>query len=275
MKNLKLNNANLVKSRHRCYTYRKRILDISQKVSALHIGGAFSSIEIIDFIYHHLLNDKKLDKKDLFILSKGHSAIAQYVVLESLNILKKKDIDSYCTPDGILGCHPDIENNGINASTGSLGHGLAIAVGIAHSFKIKKTNQKCFVVMSDGELQEGSTWEALMMSANLELDNLVIFLDHNGSQSFGQTKETHPKFYPIKEKINSFQLSCATANGHDIKSISNSLSKIINSNSPKFVICDTVKGKGVSFMEHEPIWHYRSPTKDEYKIALQDIKKLK
>ncbi len=273
MKKNSMSKFNLNKSKLRCYEYRKRILEISQKVTALHIGGAFSCLEILDYIYHHLISQKK-QKKDLFILSKGHSAIAQYVILESLKILKKKHIDSYCTSKGILGCHPDIENNGINASTGSLGHGLAIAVGIAHSFKIKKSNQKCFVVMSDGELQEGSTWEALMMSANLELDNLIIFLDHNGSQSFGHTKETHPKFYPIEEKIKSFQLATSSANGHDIESISKALNKIIDKNSPKFVICNTVKGKGVSFMEHQPIWHYRSPSKEEYKIALEDIKKL-
>ena len=273
MNSFKITKKDILISKKNCHDYRKRILDISQKVSALHIGGAFSCLEILNFIYSHLLSKKKT-KKDLFILSKGHSAIAQYVILESMGILKKKDLDAYCTKDGILGCHPDIENSGINASTGSLGHGLGMATGIAHAFKINKTKQKCIVVLSDGELQEGSTWESLMMAANLELDNLIIFLDHNGSQSFGHTKNTHPKFYPIFDKIKSFQVACAIAEGHNIMSISKSLNKIINKKSPKFIICNTIKGKGVSFMEGKPIWHYRSPTADEYNIALRDIKKL-
>ena len=152
-------------------------------------------------------------------MSKGHGCIAQYVVLEEKKILSKKQIDTYCKPNGILGCHPDYGNPGIEASTGSLGHGMGLAVGMAHANVINKINKKIYVVISDGELQEGSTWETMMMAANLNLKNLICVLDHNGSQSFGHTKETHPKFYPILDKVKSFGFDCTNVNGHSVGKI--------------------------------------------------------
>lgn len=259
-----------------CYEARKKILDISQNVTALHAGGAMSCIEIINFIYLYLLKKNKKNFIDTFIMSKGHSCIAQYVILEKLKILKKKDIDQYCKKNGILGCHPDYGVKGIEASTGSLGHGMGLATGIAHAYKIKRNKKKVFMILSDGELQEGSTWESMMMAANLDLDNLIVFLDHNGSQSFGSTKETHPKFYPIDKKILGFNWDCKTINGHSFNELKKISKKIIKKDKkPKFIICNTVKGKGVSFMENKPIWHYRSPNKEEYEIACKDLKYIK
>ena len=268
MKN-NLSQLSIQESAKRCLKYRKRILDISQKVSALHIGGAFSALEIVDCIYFELMKLKINNfERDTFLMSKGHGCIAQYVVLESKGILKKKDIDLYCKPQGFLGAHPDYGNPGIEASTGSLGHGMGLSVGIAHADKLRGQKNKIFVLISDGELQEGSTWETMMMAANLNLDNLVCFLDHNGSQSFGITKETHPKFYPIKEKIQSFGWECKEVNGHNVEEIYKNVT-YQNNGKPLFIICNTVKGKGVSYMENRPIWHYRSPTVSEYKIAIK------
>ena len=142
------------------YVLSKKILDISQRVTALHGGGAFSVLEIVDFIYYGLIyNNDVNDSKNTFIMS----VLWMYGPIGSSNnlkILSDKDLNTYCEPEGILGCHPDYGNPGIEASTGSLGHGMAIAVGMAHYEKIKKTNRKIFVVISDGELQEGSTWES-------------------------------------------------------------------------------------------------------------------
>ena len=151
---------------------------------------------------------------------------------------------------------------------------MALSVGVAHALKIKKAKSKVFVVLSDGELQEGSTWEAMMMAANLNLNNLICFLDHNGSQSFGKTKITHPKFYPIKDKIKSFGWVCKSVNGHKAKEVINA-GKTRIKNKPVMVICNTIKGRGVRFMENKPIWHYRSPTTDEFKIAIKGLKKIK
>lgn len=259
-----------------CFNDRKKILDISQTVPALHAGGAMSCVEIINFIYFYLMKKNKNFFYDSFIMSKGHSCIIQYIILEKLKILKKKDLDSYCSKNGILGCHPDYGNPGIEASTGSLGHGMGLACGMAQANKIKENNKKVYVILSDGELQEGSTWECMMMAANLTLDNLIVFLDHNGSQSFGSTKVTHPKFYPIKKKILGFNWDCNTVNGHNYEELKKVSKKIFKKDGkPKFIICNTIKGKGISFMENKPIWHYRSPDKNEYKIACNELKHVK
>lgn len=266
------NKYNIVSSKKRCKSLRLKLLEISQNVTALHLGGSFSSIEILDFIYYGLLSRKDIISEK-FILSKGHSAVANYVILNQLKILSDKELEKYCTNKGILGCHPDLTTPGISASTGSLGHGLSLACGVAHYEKLvsKRKVNEINVIISDGELQEGSTWEALMMAANLELNNLNVFLDHNGSQSFGKTKITHPKFYPIDKKISSFNWHCQSLNGHNVSELISAYKKR-SLKKPNFFICNTVKGKGVKLMENDPIWHYRSPSKDEYKIAIKEIK---
>lgn len=208
-------------------------------------------------------------------MSKGHAGIALYIILESIGILKKKDIKNYCKKNGILGCHPDYGINGVEGSTGSLGHGPGLATGIGHANKILKNKSRIFLLISDGELQEGSTWECFQMAANLKLDNLIIFLDHNGFQSFGKTKISHPSFYPIDKKIKSFGFEVFEIDGHKFKDFERIKKKILvsNLNKPKFVICNTIKGKGVDFMENFPIWHFKSPNKNEYINAINQIKK--
>ncbi len=261
-------------SMQRCINYRKKILDISQNVTALHAAGAFSATEIVDCIYYDLIRkDDKNKDLDTFVMSKGHGCMIQYVILKDKGILSEKDLIDYCKPNGRLGCHPDYGVPGIEASTGSLGHGLAISIGMAYADKIKNINRNVYVVLSDGELQEGSTWEAMMMASNLELGNLICFLDHNGSQSFGHTKLTHPKFYPIIDKIKAFGFDTNEVNGHNVEDIYDSTLKR-DKNKPYLLVCNTVKGKGVSFMENKPIWHYRSPTPDEYKLAISEIKEI-
>ncbi len=256
---------------NRCKNYRKKILELSQQVTALHMAGAFSSTEILDSIYHELMRkDKKGNLIDTFLMSKGHSAILQYVILADLKIISNNDLSSYCKPNGILGAHPDYGNPGIEASTGSLGHGMGLAVGMHQADIILKKDKKIYMIVSDGELQEGSTWESMMMAANLNCKNIICFLDHNGSQSFGHTKVTHPKFYPIKEKIISFGWHTKEIDGHNHEEIINACNTR-DSSKPTMIICNTTKGKGVSFMENQPIWHYRSPSKEEYDIAIKEI----
>jgi len=265
----------ILSSQKRCIKYRRRILDISQTVSALHGAGAFSAMEMVDCIYHGLMRrDSSGVSPDTFIMSKGHSCMVQYVILEEMGILSKEDLDLYCKPGGRLGCHPDYGVPGIEASTGSLGHGMGLAVGMAHADRIKGEDRKIYLIVSDGELQEGSTWEAMMMGANLEVKNVIALLDHNGSQSFGHTRETHPKFYPIREKVEAFGWECAEVNGHDVKAVFEAVTSR-KGDRPFMLIGNTVKGKGVSYMEHQPVWHYRSPNKEEYEIALRELKEIK
>jgi transketolase len=261
-------------SARRCVHARRRILDISQQVSALHAGGAFSAIEIVDTIYHGLMRrHPDGSSPDTFLMSKGHGCMAQYVALEAMGVLNRADLDLYCKPGGRLGCHPDYGVPGIEASTGSLGHGMALAVGMAYTDICRRDDRDMYVVLSDGELQEGSTWESMMMAANLGVDRLIALLDHNGSQSFGHTRETHPKFYPIREKVEAFGWECTEADGHDVSAMHRAaLSR--RGGRPFLLIAHTVKGRGVSFMEHQPVWHYRSPTKDEYAQAIAELSKV-
>ncbi len=263
---------NASESRKRCLKYRRRILDISQQVTALHGAAAFSAMEMVDCIYNGFMQwNSKSESSDSFIMSKGHGCMVQYVILEDRGILSKKDLDLYCKPEGILGCHPDYGNPGIEASTGSLGHGLGMAVGMAYTEKyVLKDRGHIYTVLSDGELQEGSTWENMMMAANLKVNNLIAFLDHNGFQSFGRTSETHPEFYPIKEKVEAFGWETVEVNGHDVNQVYDAI-KTRKGNKPYMLIGNTVKGKGVSYMENTAIWHYRSPSPEEYEQAINEL----
>lgn len=255
----------------RCLAFRKRILEISQQVSALHIGSAYSCTEIVDAIYFNLMRGAgSPDCPDTFIMSKGHGCMIQYVILESLGVLSRKDIDQYCKTGGILGCHPDYGNPGITASTGSLGHGLSMSVGMALAEKAQKQGGMIYCVLSDGELQEGSTWEATMMASSLFLDNLIAFVDNNDFQSLGRTSVTHPSFYPLVDKYVAFGWECVEVNGHDSAAITAAVKNRVGGK-PLMVICKTTKGKGVSFMENIPMWHYRSPNADEFAKATVEL----
>jgi transketolase len=242
-------------SNERCRAYRRRILELSQRGPA-HVAPALSCLEMVDLIYNELLRPQ-----DVFILSKGHGALAQYVVLESLGEM---------TLDGVLPGHPDL-GGPIKASTGSLGHGLGIGVGMAYAEHLKGCEGKVYVLMSDGELQEGSTWEAAQMAANLKLDNLVLFVDLNDYGGMDRLSETHPAVYPVASKFNAFGWDAMECDGHDNKQM-RSLLHMMTVTEPQALVCSTTKGRGVSYMEENPkAWHYRSPTPEQYEIAMEEI----
>lgn len=260
--------------RRRCLQYRQRILEISQQVTALHVAPAFSCLEIVDLIYHGLMrnpgNRSHAGTPDSFLMSKGHGCLSQYVILEELGVLANSDLQRYCTPIGQLGAHPDFGVPGIEASTGSLGHGMGIATGMAYADRIKGDDRAVFVVLSDGELQEGSTWEAIMMAANLNLHNLIAFVDLNDFGGLARMSEGHPAFYPVLDKIQAFGWEAIEVNGHDAGAMYEGYCRRSRTQ-PFMIVGKTVKGKGVSFMEHVPIWHYRSPNKEEYAKALAEL----
>jgi len=259
MKNKKI----IINSNNRCYQFRKRLLEISQNVSALHIGGGFSCTEIMDLILNHF--HKKNDK---FILSKGHSAIMLYVMLEFKKMLKKKDLDNYCKKDGLLGVHPEIHYPGVVASTGSLGHGIGIAAGMSLS---KKFND-IYILISDGELMEGSTWENVLLISSMNLKNIILVVDNNDLQSATRATDTHPTLYPIDQKFKSFGWEVKNCNGHDLQDIYYKI-KNRKRNKPFALVAKTIKGFPISFMKNKPIWHYRSPNEVEYSKALIELKK--
>lgn len=238
---------------------RLKILEISQKNSAIHIGGSFSCLDLLYTVYKYFYSN------DNIILSKGHAGIAQYVILNKKKIINNKLLNNYCKKNGSLGVHPHIENPGIVASTGSLGHGLSIASGIAY---VKK--KEIFVILSDGELMEGSVWESVLLISSLKINNINIIVDFNGLQSSTYNKDTHPTLTPIDEKFKSFGWHSEFCNGHDVDEIKDKIKKR-KKDKPYALIAKTIKGYPISFMKNRPIWHYRSPTKEEFLMAVKEI----
>ena len=265
------NSLDLAAARRRCLGYRRRILDISQQVGALHIAPAFSCTEITDVLYNSLMRREADGKfRDVFLMSKGHGCMIQYVILEEEGILSRSDLDLYCKPNGRLGAHPDYETPGIAASTGSLGHGLGMATGQAYAERLKDSDVLIYCVLSDGEFQEGSTWEAMMMAANLKLDNLIGFMDYNDFGGLERMSDGHQAFYPLVPKAESFGWEAVEVDGHDEAAMHEAVMNR-RGGRPMLLVCRTVKGKGISFMENVPIWHYRSPNKDEYQQGLKEL----
>ncbi len=248
----------------RCKIHRKEILNLSQKVQALHIGGSFSSVEIVDCIYNICMK-----KKDKFILSKGHAGIIQYVLLYYLKIITRKELNSYCQRGGYLGAHPDFGKKGINASTGSLGHGLGMVSGMA----LAKKDSTYYVLLSDGELHEGSVWESALIIGALNLKNIVLIIDNNDLQSSTRSSDTHPNLYPISNKFKEFGWEISDCNGHSSEEIFKKI-KSRKGKKPFALIAKTIKGYPVSFMKNVALWHYRSPNENEYKQAIIEINHL-
>lgn len=247
------------------------MLEISQTVGAVHLAPAFSCLELVEVVYFGLMRrGLGVRRDDTFLLSKGHGSLAQYLVLEELGLLPRKHLENFCTPRSPLATHPDYGTPGIEASTGSLGHGLPLAVGMAYADLLHGSDRTIFVVMSDGELQEGSVWEALMLAPSLNTNRLVALIDSNDFQSLGRTSEILPNFYPIVEKLRAFGWEATEVNGHDAAAIYGAVTAR-SGDRPFALVGRTVKGRGVKFMENVPLWHYRSPSPQEFKQAISEL----
>lgn len=253
---------------------RKEILIMSYKSQVGHVGSAFSIVEILVMLYFRILRvnpfSPKMPKRDRFILSKGHAAPALYAVLKEKGFLSKSELATYCQNGGILEEHPSHKVNGIEVSTGSLGHGMPIGIGMALAAKIKKSPSKVFILLSDAECDEGETWEAILSAAHHKLNNLIVFLDYNKVQALGKKKDIL-NIEPLARKWEVFGWSVEEADGHDFSSLQNAYLKVIETGSPKVIICHTVRGKGVSFMEHVTKWHYLNPSWYQLKKALKEL----
>lgn len=271
---LRRNAFDAAAARKRCLRYRRRILDISQQVTALHAAPAFSCTEIVDVIYNELMRwTAPGHSPDVFLMSKGHGCMIQYVILEEMGVLDRQDLDDYCKPGGQLGAHPDFGVPGIAASTGSLGHGMGIATGMAYAERMQQRDGQVYLVLSDGECQEGSTWEGAMMAANLSLENLIAFVDLNDISGLERMSEGHPAFHPLLEKFEAFGWEGVKVGGHNADELQAAV-RNRNGGKPFVVVAETVKGKGVSYMEHVPIWHYRAPTPEEYRQACEELTEI-
>tara|TARA_B100000073_G_scaffold343351_2_gene348004 strand:- start:1241 stop:2011 length:771 start_codon:yes stop_codon:yes gene_type:complete len=243
---------------------RSNILNLTFKAKSSHIGSCLSIVEILFALYFGVLK-----KKDRFILSKGHAALALYSTLFEKKFISKKILNSFGSNKTILMNHVSNKVNGVEFSTGSLGHGLPVSVGKALKFKTNKENNKVYVLMSDGEMNEGTTWESLLFANHHKLDNLNIIIDYNKIQSMDFVSKVI-KIEPLKKKLQSFGCKVFEVNGHSVKQISKCLKKKTK-DKIKVIIANTIKGKGVSFMENNNLWHYKNPNEIQLKKALKEI----
>lgn len=255
---------------------RRRILEVAGKKGG-HFGGSFSCIDTLLFIYRHVLtldkNDPRFEARDRLIMSKGHSVLALYAVLEDLELLQNNELDEYLELDSRLAGHAEhFHIPWIEMSTGSLGHGASSGVGMALASKIKGTKWNVYVLVGDGELNEGSNWEAFMFAAQHNLSNFTLLVDNNGMESLARTDEIM-RVEPLEEKLISFGFSVFSCDGHNFHDISRAFLAIEASleNKPKCVILNTNKGHGVSFMSGNPMWHYRELKQNEREIAMKEL----
>ncbi len=261
------------------YKIRKKILEMSFSAGAAsaHIGGALSCADIISVIFSNFLNFKKenplWEKRDRFILSKGHACLAYYTALYQIGILEDKDLLSFEKDSSDLAGHP-VRNlkKGIEFSTGSLGMGISIAVGLGIAFKKKKIKNKIFVVVGDGECNEGSNWESLMTAAHYKLDNLIIFIDKNNFQQTGACDDIL-KTDDLSNKFKSFNCFSQEIDGHDRFQIYKAIAKNLNEPRPNLIVANTTKGKGIDFFENKNEWHHSVLSKKIYEEALINLNK--
>ncbi|AFT84796.1 transketolase [Paraburkholderia phenoliruptrix] len=255
---------------------RKTILDMAFTGSTVHIGCAFSIVELLAVLYRNHLrfdeNDPKYPHRDYMVLSKGHGVMAQYACLHQIGWLGDDDITRYFENGTKLKGLADAHVPGIEVTAGSLGHGLSVGVGLALAAKMYKSDQMCYALVGDGELNEGPIWEAALFAAQFKLDNLVIIVDANGFQAMGKTDEVIG-LGDIQAKFNAFGFDAVTIDGHDEPAIDRAYQelKTRKDRRPKALIAQTIKGKGVSFMEHDNIWHYTRLNSHTYEAALAEL----
>ena len=255
---------------------RKEILRIIYRAKAPHIGSSFSIVEILVALYFNYLSvspeTAQEGKRDKFILSKGHGCPTLYATLAAKKFFGREVLDRFAIDGGRLEEHPTRNLKfGIEVSTGSLGHGLSMGIGMALAEKYGRTNSKVVVLMSDGELNEGTVWEAAMFAAHHKLNNLIAIIDYNKLQALGKTNEVI-KLEPLALKWQAFGWGTKEVDGHNIREIIKILKKVpFKADKPNCLIARTVKGKGVSFMENRVLWHYRCPNATEYARALREL----
>jgi len=255
---------------------RGKLVQISHEAKTPHLGSSLSCVDILVALYWDILNlDPKNpsdSNRDRLIFSKGHAASALYVALQLKGFFPKKILDDYAKPGAILSEHPVYKSvPGIESTSGSLGHGLPIGLGIALAAKIQNKDYKVFVLMSDGECNEGSVWEAAMLAPAQQLNNLFVIIDFNKWQATGRSEEV-TSISSLTEKFSAFGWKAHDVDGHNIEEIINSIKSTSTTKVPTAIIAHTTKGKGVSFMEDDNNWHYRIPNEEELIKALSELK---
>ncbi len=252
----------------------KEMLSLYNEARAGHIGASLSCLDLLVYLFFY-----KMRKEDKFVLSKGHAACALYTVLNKAGKISDELLHTYYKDGTFLAAHPPCGNKleGIVFGTGSLGHGLSLAAGIALSSKLNNKKFNVYCIISEGDLNEGSTWEALLFSAQHKLNNLTIIVDNNNLQGFGSSSDVL-NLEPLADKLKSFNLDVAVvSDGNDfsnIHSVFSDLAGTTNHSKPKCIIAKTTKGCGVSYMENNMEWHYLSMNQEQYELAIKEVSKI-
>jgi len=248
--------------------FKKNIIKISSEIGEGHIPSAFSILDILWVLYNNVLKinpqDPNASDRDIFILSKGHASLGLYVILAKKGFFDEKLLDDFAKFNCVLGGHPDRNKiPGVEASTGSLGHGMPIAVGVALGQKISRSSNRTIVLIGDGESNEGTIWESAMLAAHHKLVNLTCIVDYNHST------DRALEICDMVSKFKSFGWNTLEIDGHDHNMILSSLSKM--SDKPLAIIANTIKGKGIKSMENNPSWHHKSPNQEELNKFIEEI----
>lgn len=255
---------------------RQTVLKMAYSGSTVHIGCAFSIIEIMSVLYRNHVrypdNNPDATARDYLVLSKGHGVMAQYACLYEKGWLTTVDIENYFKDGSKLKGLSDAHVIGCEVTSGSLGHGLSVGVGMALAAKLNQSDQYCYAIVGDGEMNEGTMWEAMLFAQQQSLDNLIVIVDENGFQAMGKTCEVLG-LGNLKEKFTAFGFDALAVDGHSEAALDNALIELKNkkNGAPKAIIAKTVKGKGVSFMEHKNEWHYTRLTQNTFDLAMSEL----
>lgn len=254
---------------------RKKLLKTIYNAKMGHTGSSLSNVDILVTLFYNIMNykvnDPSWEERDRFILSKGHGVESYYCILADLAYFPEKELDTFCQFKTRLIGHPNNKVPGVEVNTGALGHGLSIAVGMALAAKLDKKGHRVFVLMGDGEQAEGSIWEGAMAASHYKLDNLIGIIDRNRLQITGNTEDIM-SLEPFKEKWQSFAWEVIEVNGHDIDELLEAFNSTPKKKGkPTIIIANTIKGKGVSFMENKAAWHHKVPDEKQLEKALSEL----
>ena len=255
-------------------TLRSNIIRMAKDSKSGHLGCAMSLVEIVSTLYGSVLNynrkDPKDSKRDLLALSKGHGVMALYSAFFQLGWISDSQVDNYLKDGTDLFGLAEDHIPGIEISGGSLGHGFPVAVGMAYGLQRDESEKKVYCIVGDGEINEGSVWEAILFAGHHKLKNLTLIIDANQYQAMGLTKDILD-LEPLDKKFEAFGFTAITCDGHNLTELENAFVSANNSDLPSVIIARTTKGAGISFMENENIWHYKKMTKEEENVAINEI----
>jgi transketolase len=251
---------------------RRLVLEQAHRAGVGHIGSALSIVDLLAALFGEVLRGEPGEPdRDRFVLSKGHAALALYAALQLAGRISREELDTYCSDGTLLGAHPEHELNGIDFSTGSLGHGLSLGAGAALAARFDNSPRRAFVLASDAELNEGSVWEAAMFAAHHGLANLIVLVDVNGQQALGYTRDVLD-LSPLSERWLTFGWDVHEVDGHDVEGVVGTIEGLdTTGGAPHVLLAQTTFGKGVSFMESKIEWHYWPMSEEQYQQALAEL----